>query len=89
MKFGVESGEVFVGAGARGAFAAGDAFNVASRLEGGRPSGEILLGETPPAGARRVRAEPLEPLELEGRAASCWRCSARGAAATFRRARRS
>ena len=37
MKLGVESGEVFVSAGARRApFAAGDAFNVAARLEGRR-----------------------------------------------------
>ena len=35
MKLGVESGEVFVSTGARRSrFAAGDAFNVAARLEG-------------------------------------------------------
>jgi class 3 adenylate cyclase len=46
MKFGVESGEVFVSAGARrSSFGAGDAFNVAARLEGTAPKGEILLGE--------------------------------------------
>ena len=46
LKVGVESGEVFVSAGARRrSFAAGDAFNVASRLEGAAAEGEILLGE--------------------------------------------
>ena len=77
MKLGVESGEVFVGAGTRRApFAAGDAFNVAARLEGTAREGEILLGENVHrlvcAG---VRAEPLEPLELKGRSAKvqAWR----------------
>ena len=68
MKLGVESGEVFVSAGARRtSFAAGDAFNVASRLEG-----DAADGRDP---ARRehlrlvrdaVQAEPLEPLALQG-----------------------
>ena len=77
MKFGVESGEVFLRAGARRSpFAAGDAFNVASRLEGSAPEGEILLGEhTYPLVRDFVRAEPLEPLALKGRAAKvqAWR----------------
>jgi DNA-binding SARP family transcriptional activator len=77
MKFGVESGEVFLRAGARrSSFAAGDAFNVASRLEGSAPEGEILLGEnTYPLVRDFVRAEPLEPLALKGRAAKVrpWR----------------
>jgi DNA-binding SARP family transcriptional activator len=77
MKFGVESGEVFLRAGARRSpFAAGDAFNVASRLEGSAPEGEILLGEnTYPLVRDFVRAEPLEPLALKGRAAKVrpWR----------------
>jgi DNA-binding SARP family transcriptional activator/class 3 adenylate cyclase len=77
MKFGVESGEVFLRAGARRSpFAAGDAFNVASRLEGQAPEGEILLGENTYALVQEfVRAEPLEPLALKGRAAKveAWR----------------
>jgi DNA-binding SARP family transcriptional activator/class 3 adenylate cyclase/tetratricopeptide (TPR) repeat protein len=77
MKFGVESGEVFLRAGARRSpFAAGDAFNVASRLEGQAPEGEILLGEnTYPLVRDFVQAEPLEPLALKGRAATvqAWR----------------
>jgi DNA-binding SARP family transcriptional activator/class 3 adenylate cyclase/tetratricopeptide (TPR) repeat protein len=77
MKFGVESGEVFLRAGARRSpFAAGDAFNVASRLEGTAPEGEILLGEnTYPLVRDFVQAEPLEPLALKGRAAKvqAWR----------------
>jgi tetratricopeptide (TPR) repeat protein len=77
MKFGVESGEVFLGAGARRShFAAGDAFNVASRLEGIAPEGEILLGENVYALVQdAVRAERLEPLALRGRTAKvqAWR----------------
>jgi DNA-binding SARP family transcriptional activator len=77
MKLGVESGEVFVGAGARRSpFAAGDAFNVAARLEGTAPEGEILLGENVYDLVRgAVRAERLEPLELKGRrsAVQAWR----------------
>jgi len=77
MKFGVESGEVFLGAGTRRSqFAAGDAFNVASRLEGMAPEGEILLGENVYALVRDgVRAEPLEPVALKGRTAKVqpWR----------------
>ena len=69
MKLGVESGEVFLSAGARRApFAVGDAYNVASRLEGTAPSGEILLGENVYELVRdSVRAERLEPLALKGR----------------------
>ena len=60
MKFAVESGEVFLSAGARrSSFAAGDAFNVAARLEGLAPEGEILLGENTYRLVRdAVRAEP-------------------------------
>jgi DNA-binding SARP family transcriptional activator len=77
MKFGVESGEVFLGAGTRRShFAAGDAFNVASRLEGIAAEGEILLGENIYALVRdAVRVERLEPLALRGRTAKvqAWR----------------
>ena len=67
MKFGVESGEVFLSAGARRSpFAAGDAFNVAARLEGVAPPGEILLGDNVCRLVRgAVRVEPLEPLDRE------------------------
>jgi class 3 adenylate cyclase len=78
LKLGVESGEVFVSGGARRpAFAAGDAFNVAARLQGMASAGEILLGENAQRLVAAVaRAEPLdEPLELRGRSApvSAWR----------------
>jgi class 3 adenylate cyclase len=77
MKLGLEAGEVFVGDGPRRArFAAGDAFNVAARLEGTAEDGEILLGESIHALVRdAVRAEPLEPLALKGRRAKvqAWR----------------
>ena len=80
LKVGVDAGEVFVGAGARRArFAAGDAFNVAARLQQNAAAGEVLLG-----GAiwRLVRgavdAEPLEPLALKGKsgAVQAWRLTA-------------
>src|SRR5215208_5952130 len=77
MKFGVESGQVFVSSGARRSpFAAGDAFNVAARLEGAAPEGQILLGENIYDLVQSdVRAERLEPLALKGRKAKvqAWR----------------
>jgi DNA-binding SARP family transcriptional activator len=77
MKLGVESGEVFISAGARRRrFAAGDAFNVAARLESTAQDGEILLGENVHDLVRgAVGAEPLEPLSLRGRTAKvqAWR----------------
>jgi DNA-binding SARP family transcriptional activator len=77
FKLGVESGEVFVSPGARRSrFAAGDAFNVAARLEGMAASGQILLGANIHELVKdHVRAEPLEALQLEGRAAKvrAWR----------------
>jgi DNA-binding SARP family transcriptional activator len=77
MKLGVESGEVFLGAGTRRSrFAAGDAFNVASRLQGIAQEGEILIGENIYALLQdAVRVEPLEPLALRGRTAKvrAWR----------------
>jgi hypothetical protein len=77
MKFGVESGEVFLGAGTRRSqFAAGDAFNVASRLEGLATEGEILLGENIHELVRdAVLVERLGPVALRGRTAKvqAWR----------------
>src|SRR5215217_493905 len=77
MKLGIESGEVFISAGARRTrFAAGDAFNVAARLESLAQEGEILLGENVHDLVRgAVGVEPLEPLSLRGRSAKvqAWR----------------
>jgi class 3 adenylate cyclase/tetratricopeptide (TPR) repeat protein len=77
MKLGVESGEVFVSPGSRrSSFAAGDAFNVAARLEGIASEGQILLGESIHALVKdHVQAEALEPLEVKGRSAKvqAWR----------------
>jgi tetratricopeptide (TPR) repeat protein len=69
VKLGVNSGHVFVGTGSqRGTFAAGDAINVAARLEQVAEAQEILLGErTYELVERHVRAEPLEPLAVKGR----------------------
>jgi predicted ATPase/class 3 adenylate cyclase len=77
VRIGVNTGEVFVSAaGRREPFATGDALNVAARLEQAAGNGEILLGEQ----AYRlvesvVRAEPLDPLAVKGRAAKvrAWR----------------
>jgi DNA-binding SARP family transcriptional activator len=77
VKIGVDTGEVFVGAGARRPrFAAGDAFNVAARLEQAAGEGEILLGDPVRELVRgAVRAERLEPLVLKGKgeAVRAWR----------------
>jgi class 3 adenylate cyclase/tetratricopeptide (TPR) repeat protein len=77
VKLGVNSGDVFVGAGSgRGAFATGDPVNVAARLEQVADAREILLGErTYRLVEAHVRAEPLEPLEVKGRSAKvrAWR----------------
>ena len=70
MKFGVESGQVFVSPGARRSpFAAGDAFNVAARLEGMAPEGEILLGDNiycTGSGRRACRASRADGGEGSG-----------------------
>ena len=76
-RFGIDSGEVFVGPGARGeALARGDAMNVAAGLGQAAADGEILLGErTYRLVAAEVRAERLEPLAVRGRRAEvgAWR----------------
>jgi DNA-binding SARP family transcriptional activator/tetratricopeptide (TPR) repeat protein len=71
MKFGVESGEVFVSRGSRRSpFAAGDAFNVAARLEGLASEGQILLGAAIYELVKgSVRVQALERLKLKGRTA--------------------
>jgi class 3 adenylate cyclase len=77
ISIGVNSGDVFVGGGAgRETFATGDAVNVAARLEQKAEAWEILLGHrTYRLVEAAVRAEPLEPLEVKGRAARvrAWR----------------
>jgi class 3 adenylate cyclase/tetratricopeptide (TPR) repeat protein len=77
IKIGVNSGDVFVGAGTRREmFATGDSVNVAARLEQHASEGEILLGErTFRLVEEMVDAEPLEPLAVKGRKAlvSAWR----------------
>ena len=68
----MNSGDVFVGGGAgRETFATGDSVNVAARLEQRAEAWEILLGHrTYRLVEAAVRAEPLEPLEVKGRAAA-------------------
>ena len=76
-RFGIDSGEVFVGPGTRGeALARGDAMNVAAGLGQAAADGEILLGERGyRLVAAAVRAERLEPLAVRGRRAEveAWR----------------
>ena len=71
IKIAVNSGDIFVGGGAgRETFATGDSVNVAARLEQGAQAWEILLGDrTFRLVADKVRAEPLEPMEVKGRSA--------------------
>ena len=77
VKIGVNSGDVFVGAGSRREmFATGDSVNVAARLEQHANEGEILLGaRTFRLVEEIVDAEPLEPLAVKGRKAlvPAWR----------------
>src|SRR5579859_5825862 len=69
VRIGVNSGEVIAGDTLRGhSFAAGDAVNVAQRLEAAADEGEILFGEMTHTLARdAVRAEPVGSLQLKGR----------------------
>ena len=95
VRVGVDSGEVYVAAGARRqAFATGEALHVATGLKALAADGEVLLGDrTRRLAGASVRAEPLGAVELEGRAAAveAWRLlglgharAARGAAAGHR-----
>src|SRR5688572_7341269 len=70
MRIGVNSGEVIAGDHRRGhTFVVGGAVNVAARLEQAAATGEILLGvQTYRLVRSAVSAEPVEPLELEGKA---------------------
>jgi class 3 adenylate cyclase/tetratricopeptide (TPR) repeat protein len=64
---GVNTGEVVAGEGET--LATGDAVNVAARLEQAAPVGEVLLGEQTYRLVRdAIEVDPVEPLELKGKA---------------------
>jgi class 3 adenylate cyclase/tetratricopeptide (TPR) repeat protein len=66
-RIGVNTGEVVAGTEER--LATGDAVNVAARLEQAAAPGEILIGEVTLMLVRdAVQAEPVEALELKGKA---------------------
>jgi class 3 adenylate cyclase/tetratricopeptide (TPR) repeat protein len=77
VRIGVNTGEVVAGDATAGqALVTGDAVNVAARLEQHAASGEILLGEaTYRLVHDAVDAEPVEPLEMKGKAerVDAWR----------------
>jgi class 3 adenylate cyclase len=67
-RIGINTGEVVVG-GEGETLVTGDAVNVAARLEQAAPAGEVLIGaETRLLVRDAVRAEPVEPLALKGKA---------------------
>ena len=69
LRIGVNTGEVVTGTEER--LATGDAVNVAARLQQAARPGEILLGpETEVLVRGSAGVEPLEPLELKGKAAA-------------------
>ena len=66
-RIGVMTGEVVTGTEER--LATGDAVNVAARLEQAAQPGEVLVGQPTLALVRdAVEVEPVEPLELKGKA---------------------
>ena len=66
-RIGLNTGEVVTGTEER--LATGDAVNVAARLEQAAEPGQILLGEETLALVRdAVETEPVEPLQLKGKA---------------------
>src|SRR5947208_986976 len=66
-RIGITTGEVVTGTEER--LATGDAVNVAARLEQAAQPGEILIGEETLRLARdAVEVQPVEPLELKGKA---------------------
>jgi class 3 adenylate cyclase/thioredoxin-like negative regulator of GroEL len=66
-RIGVMTGEVVTGTEER--LATGDAVNVAARLEQAAQPGEVLIGEATLAHVRDAAdVEPIEPLELKGKA---------------------
>jgi predicted ATPase/DNA-binding SARP family transcriptional activator len=65
---GINTGEVFTGAGVTGSMAAGDPGNVAARLQETARAGEIVIGEATLQLVRdSVTAEALEPLAVKGK----------------------
>ena len=67
LRTGVNTGEVVTGTEER--LATGDPVNVAARLEQAAQPGDILIGEPTVRLARdAVEVEPVEPLELKGKA---------------------
>ncbi len=71
VRTGLNTGEVVIGRAPGGEMSTvGDAVNVAQRLESSAPPGQVLIGEQT---ARLLGAaaglEPVEPLELKGKAA--------------------
>ncbi len=67
VRIGVNTGEVVAGEGET--LVTGDAVNIAARLEQAAEAGEILIGEATERLVRDVvRAEPVEPLDLKGKA---------------------
>lgn len=70
IRTGVNTGEVVAGDPSGGqTFVTGDAVNVASRLEHAAEPGEILIGgETYRRVRDAVRVDPVDPLELKGKA---------------------
>jgi class 3 adenylate cyclase/tetratricopeptide (TPR) repeat protein len=66
-RIGVSTGEVVTGTEER--LATGDVVNVAARLEQAAPPGAVLVGQPTVALVREaVEVEPVEPLELKGKA---------------------
>ena len=70
VRTGVNTGEVVAGDPSSGqSFVTGDAVNIAARLEQAAEPGEILLGEQTRRLVRdAVLVEPVDPLELKGKA---------------------
>ena len=70
VRTGVNTGEVVAGDPSSGqSFVTGDAVNIAARLEQAAEPGEILLGEETRRLVRdAVLVEPVDPLELKGKA---------------------
>jgi class 3 adenylate cyclase len=69
LRIGVNTGEVVAGdPSTQSSFVAGDAVNVAARLEQNAPPGEVYFGaETHQLVRHEVEAEPVEPLTLKGK----------------------
>jgi class 3 adenylate cyclase len=70
IRIGVNTGEVVSGDPAAGQrLVTGDTVNVAARLEQAATAGEVLLGDSTHRFVKdAVRVEPVEPLELKGKA---------------------